>query len=421
MTLGLNFRRLWAASTVSNLGDGIIYTAAPLLAASLTRDPFLVAFVMFMRGLPWLLFSLIGGAIADRVDRRRLMGVFNFVRAGALGFLGLAVLLGFANLPLLYATFFVIGASETFFDTASQTILPQVVAREDFDKANGRLEGARIVTNDLAGPSLGGLLFAVAAAIPFLLNAGAFAAAAALILGLRGNFSEARPESPGSAVGPTVASILADIREGLAWLANNRLLLLLAIMLAVAGFVDEAAFAIFVLFTQDILGLAPAFYGLLLASSAVGGVLGSVVMDGLGRRLESGGTVLLSLSAGALSYVGIALAAFSPAGVAIVAVMLVVNGFHLASWNIATLSLRQRLVPDHLLGRVNSAYRFVGMVGLTAGTLVGGVSRLRLRPSGPLLARRRVADLANLHRTRSSQERLFHRTVVKSSRHPLPK
>ena len=74
MTLGPNFRKLWLASTASNLGDGIIYTAAPLLAASLTRDPLLLAFVMFMRGLPWLLFSLVAGAIADRVDRRRLMG-----------------------------------------------------------------------------------------------------------------------------------------------------------------------------------------------------------------------------------------------------------------------------------------------------------------------------------------------------------
>jgi hypothetical protein len=172
LVLGPDFRKLFAASAASNLGDGIVYTAAPLLAATLTRDPLLVAAVMFMRSVPWLLFSLVSGALIDRrLDRRKVMGAFNSLRAAAIGFLSLAVLLGFANLPLLYAVFFIIGTCETFFDNASQTILPAVVSREDFEKANGRLEGARIVTNDLAGPSLGGLLFGVSAAIPFLLNA----------------------------------------------------------------------------------------------------------------------------------------------------------------------------------------------------------------------------------------------------------
>lgn len=347
-----------------------MYAAAPLLAASLTRDPFLVAVVMFMRSLPWLLFSLASGALVDRLDRRRVMGAFNYARAGAIGLLSIAVLLDFANLPLLYAVFFVVGVCETFFDNASQTILPSVVPRESLEKANGRLEGARIVTNDLAGPSLGGLLFAVAAAVPFLLNAGAFAAAAALILVLRGNFSSGRADAP------TTASVLADIREGLGWLLRHRFLLLLAAMTAVAGLVDEAVFAIFVLYAQDLLGLGPVGYGLLFAAGAVGGISGSLTVNPLTNRIGSRKMLLLSLILGTLSIVGLALAGLllpnSTAGIALAAAMLVVNGFHLASWNITTLSLRQSLVPDELLGRVNSAYRFVAMAGLTAGTLVGG-------------------------------------------------
>ncbi len=359
--LGPDFRKLFAASAVSNLGDGIVYTAAPLLAASLTRDPVLVAVVMFMRGVPWLLFSLVSGVLVDRLDRRKVMGAFNSLRAAAIGFLSLAVLFGFANLPLLYLVFFVIGTCETFFDNASQTILPAVASRENFEKANGRLEGARIVTNDLAGPSLGGLLFGVSAAIPFLLNAGAFAGAAALILALKGDFRGRGATAP-------AGSLVADIKEGLGWLLRHRYLRLLALMGLVLGLLDEAVFAVFVLYAQDVLGLTASGYGLLFAVGAAGGIIGSFVVDSVVRRVGSGGAIFLSLILGLLSYIGIALAG----NVVFVGLMLIVNGFHLVLWNVTTISLRQSIVPAGLLGRVNSAYRFVMMVGLTSGTLAGG-------------------------------------------------
>lgn len=188
-----------------------MYVCGPLLAASLTRDPFLVAFAMFSRSIPFLLFGLVSGALVDRFDRRRVMGTANLCRAGVIGVLSLAVLFGAASLPLLYVAFFALGLCEIFFENASQTILPSMVPREDLEKANGRLQSARIVAQDLAGPSLGGLLFGVAAAIPFLLNAGAFAAAAALVLAMGGGV---RAEEPSVAAGNAEGSVLAEVREG---------------------------------------------------------------------------------------------------------------------------------------------------------------------------------------------------------------
>jgi MFS family permease len=360
--LGANFGRLWTASAVSNLGDGILYTAAPLLAATLTRDPFLVAFAMFARNLPWLLFSLVSGALVDRLDRRQVMGAMNYVRAGAVGLLSVAVLLDLATLPLLYAVFFVVGVSETLFETASQTILPGIVPRERLELANGRLESARVVANDVVGPSLGGVLFAVAAAVPLLLNAGAFAAAAALVLALRGGFRARGSELV------SVSGVVSDVREGLEWLWRHRELRALAGASAVVGLVDEAVFAVFVLYALEVLGVREVGYGILIAVGAIGGILGGLTASGIVRRLGSGGAILLSLVVGAVSYLGLALGG----GVVFVAAMLVVNLFHVVLWNITTLSLRQNLVPEELLGRVNSAYRFLMMAGVSAGALAGG-------------------------------------------------
>ncbi len=287
-------------------------------------------------------------------------------RRGRGGPLGLAVLFGAASLPLLYVAFFALGLCETFFENASQAILPGVVARGDLERANGRLQGARIVAQDLAGPSLGGFIFGVAAAIPFLLNAGAFAAAAALVLAMGGG---ARAEEPSVAVGNAAGSVLAEVREGLGWLARHRFLLTLAAITALLGLVDEAVFAVFVLYAQEVLGLRDFGYGLLLAVGAAGGVFGGFAADALVRRVGSARAISLSLLLGALSYFGIALTG----SVALVAMMLVANGAHLVLWNVTTLSLRQAEMPDELLGRVNGAYRLLAMVGLTSGTLVGGV------------------------------------------------
>ena len=170
--LGPDFAKLWTANAVSNLGDGVTLVAGPLLAASLTRDPRLVAGLAVAQRLPWLLFSLVSGALVDRLDRRLLMVRVDAARCVAVGLLGVAVLADAASLPLLYVVFFALGTAETLFDNAAVSILPAVVPRAQLARANGRLLGAQMVANELVAPPLGGLLFAAAAAVPFLLDAG---------------------------------------------------------------------------------------------------------------------------------------------------------------------------------------------------------------------------------------------------------
>jgi MFS family permease len=361
--LGPDYRKLWAASTVSNLGDGVTLVAGPLLAASLTRDPLLVAGLALAQRLPWLFFSLISGALVDRLDRRMLMVAVDAFRTVLLGFLGLAVLSNFVSIPLLYVVFFLMGTAETLFDTASVSILPAVVPRESLEKANGRLFGAQIVSNEFAAPPLGGFLFAVAASVPFFLDAGSFAAAAVLVLFMRGKFRVERPE------GTLPTTLRAEISEGLRWLWGNRLLRTLAVSLGIMNLTSTATISIFVLFAQERLGLGSVGYGVLLTSGAVGGVAGSLAAERFVRWLGAGTTMRLGLLIEAASAGVIALSR-EPL---VVGAMFVLFGFHAIVWNVVTISLRQQIIPERLLGRVNSAYRLLGLGGMSAGALLGGV------------------------------------------------
>ncbi len=239
---GTNFGKLWTASTVSFLGDGVTLAAGPLLAASVTRDPILVAGVAVAQQLPWLLFSLPGGALVDRLDRRRVMWISDAVRCAAIGFLGGAVLLDLASLPILYAAFFVLGAATVPFSAASTSILPSVVTREGLAGANGRLFGAQVVAGQMVGPPLGGLLFASSTSLPFLVDAGSFVAASALVLAMDGTFrATGLQEAPRT-------TLRAEISEGFAWLWGHRLLRTLAMALGVMNLTSAATIAVLVLF-----------------------------------------------------------------------------------------------------------------------------------------------------------------------------
>ena len=363
VSLGPEYGKLWTASTLSNLGDGVTLVAGPLLIASLTRDPVLVAGIAFAQRLPWLLFSLISGALVDRLDRRRVMWSVDTFRTVLLGFLGLAVLLNFLSIPLLYAVFFLMGTAETLFDTASVSILPAVVPREKLERANGRLFGAEIVSNQFAGPPLGGFLFAIAASVPFFLDAGSFAAASALVLFMRGKFKAERPE------GTPPTTLRAEILEGLRWLWGNRLLRTLAISLGIMNLTSTATISIFVLFAQERLGLGSVGYGVLLTSIAIGGVVGSLAAERLVGWLGAGTTMRMGLLIEAGSTGVIALSG-NPI---VVGAMLALFGFHAIVWNVITISLRQQIIPERLLGRVNSAYRLLGLGGMSVGALLGGL------------------------------------------------
>jgi MFS family permease len=364
---------LWTANAVSNLGDGITLVAGPLLAATLTRDPRLVAGLAVAQRLPWLLFALISGALVDRLDRRLLMVRVDAARAVAVGLLGVAVLADAATLPLLYAVFFALGTAETLFDNAAVSILPAVVPREALARANGRLLGAHMVANELVAPPLGGLLFATAAAVPFLLDAGSFAAAGAPVAVTGGQFSAERTE--GSA--PT--TLRAEIAEGVRWLVRHRLLRILAVAIALMNLTLSATLSISVLYAQERLGLGSLGYGLLISSMAVGGIAASVVAERLIGWLGPATIMRLGLVIESSTHLVLALAR-SPL---LVGTVFALFGFHAMTWSVISVSLRQELIPARLLGRVNSAYALFGFGSLSLGAVAGGVLAARYGLTAP--------------------------------------
>jgi MFS family permease len=358
--LGSDFSRIFAATAVSNLGDGIREAAFPLLAATMTRDPLLVAGVVAAGRAPWLLLTLVSGAIVDRVDRRRLMWRVDIFRAIVMAVLAASVLSGAASLSILYVCAFLLGTAETLFDNAAHAILPSVVGRENLERANGRLESAMMVSNDFAGPPVGALLFAFAAALPLAADAASFALASILVFSIR-----SRPET---VVVLDRRSLRADIAEGVRWLRGNPVLRSLSLTAAAVNLLVHGTWAIFVLYSLQVVGTGRIGFGVLVSAFALGGVLGGlfaprISLRGPGRAI----TTAILLAAGSELVMGL-----FPHGL-VIAGMLVLLGFAGALWNVVTTSLRQRLVPDRLLGRVNSAHRMLSWGSIPLGALLGGL------------------------------------------------
>lgn len=377
MRIGSPFHKLWSASAISTLGDGVFLTALPLLAAQLTRDPLPVSLVSFAGGLPWLLFGLVSGALVDRWDRRATMWRVDAFRFVVVGALGVVVLAGGASVPLLAAFGFLLGTGQTLFDNAAQSLIPSIVSRDSrrLERANSQLYGAQTVTQNFLGPPAGGFLFGVANAVPFLVDAVSFAASSALIAAIGGSFAPGRAgttpptgDAPQIEGGPR-ASLRAEIAEGLRWLARHRLLRAMCVLVALMNLSFMAGEAIMVLFAQDVLGLTNVGYGLLLTSYAAGGVLGSTLATRLGRLVGTGTLLVAMALVIAAAWLGFGVN--SSAWVA--AALLVVNSTAGMVFNVVGVSLRQRMVPDPLMGRVVAAYRTLGYGAIPLGALLGGV------------------------------------------------
>jgi MFS family permease len=363
--LGANYVRLWSASAVSNLGDGVTLAALPLLAASLTRSPTSIAIVSFAGTLPWLLFALLSGALADRWDRKRTMAIVDGFRMLVMAALATLVLTGNETLGLLAIVAFALGSAETLFDNSAQSILPTFVDRDALELANSRLEGIEVVANQFVGPPLGAFLFAATAAAPFLLDAGSFGVAALIIVFLRGSFRPVREV----AVGESRTSIRADIAEGLRWLRHHELLRTLAIALGVINMLDAAVLAVLVLYALEVLGLSQTGYGVLLTAAGVGALAGSFLTRRITAKVGPGTFLILAAF-------GFGVAELVPglwANPIAVGVSFALFGAIGVGWNIVTVSLRQAIVPDELLGRINGAYRLVGLGTMPIGALLGGL------------------------------------------------
>ena len=357
------FWRLWTASTISNLGDGVLVVALPLLASRLTRSELSIAFIGVAAALPWLLFSLPVGAFVDRINHRMLMVRADVFRTIVVGALTIAVASDNAQMWMLWVAAACLGVAEVFFDNASQAMVPSLVPVELLEKANGRRFAAEIAANGFVGTPIGGLLFVAAMWLPFAFDAVTFAVAALLVSSIH-IAATPRPATPREQ-----RPIRSDIADGLRWLSGHRVLrgLALAASLSVLGMQMTAA--IFVLFAQDLLDLSDRWYGLLIAIGAIGAVAGGLVAERLSKRLGSlriiyGTVVVWILCMFAEGF-------WPRLWVSAIATMAM--AFGTTVWNTVTVSLRQRIVPPNLFGRVNSVYRWLVWGSISIGSALGGL------------------------------------------------
>ena len=386
--LGRDYWRLWWANAVSATGDGAFAAALPLLAVTITRDPRLVSVVTAATYLPWLLLSLPAGAIVDRCDRAALMRSAQAVQAAVVAVLTVLIVARQAGIGVLAVAGFGLGSAEVISSNAAQSVLPALVPPELLPKANGSQQVSLTVGESFLGPPAGSLLFAAAAALPFGLDAVSFAGSAALLAALPQHKPRHRAEhktghtaehktghTAEHKAGYTAGhesdrpAIRAQIAEGLHWLARHRLLRVVAVLLGIFNFANQMGQAVLVLLATQTLHVSSRGYGLLLAASAVGSVAGGLVNPVLSRRLGLVPALVLPAVIDAAAFAGLGLAPDA----AVAAGLLAVQGFSITLWNVVTVSLRQRIVPGHLLGRVNSVYRMLGWGLMPAGALAGGL------------------------------------------------
>ena len=359
--LGGPFWRFWSATTLSALGDGFTLVALPLLAARLTRDPGRIALVVGAEYTAWLLFGLVSGAMADRWERRRIMAATDIVRIGLFGVFAVLVAADRATVTLLVILAFCAGTLGILNQNAASAFLPTLVAREQLEPANAWLQAGLVVPSLFVGPALGGLLFVAAASLPFTVDAFSYLVSAVLVLSI----PRGRPAGPEA----RTTGLVVQMGEGLRWLWRSRVLRVLCLLLALVNGTFAAVSGILVLYAQEVLGLSERGYGLLLSVIALGTVAGSALAGTANRLLGPARIVpFLMLSQGTAM---LAVAASGSLTVAVVGFF--VGGLGSGLWNIATISLRQRIVPDRLLGRVTSAYRMVGLGAMPVGAFAGGV------------------------------------------------
>ena len=363
MTLGRNFSRALAASGFANLADGVFWVALPLLAVQLTRSPLLIAGVTIAARIPWLL-APVAGALADRLDRRQTMIRVNLVRTVLLGGLALAIAVDVATLAMVYAVALALGVAETLFDTSAQSLLPAIARRDDLSRANSRLFAVELVANTFIGPPLGGLLAALGLAVAVGVPAAAYLVGAGFLALIAGSYRAAGAAPAGS------TRLRDEVAEGLRFVWRHPVLRPLAIMLGVENMAFAASYSVLVLFVvaPGPMGLSEAGFGILLAMSGVGSLLGTWVTVPIERRFGSVPTLVISVFLSAASLV----VPFVTTTAVLVGASQVVEGLSMVLWNVITVSLRQRITPDRLLGRMNAAYRLVGWGTMPIGAFLGG-------------------------------------------------
>jgi MFS family permease len=365
----------------------MVIAAVPLLAASLTRDPFGVSVTVAATYAAWLVMGLPAGALVDRWPRRRTMVLSDVVRVVLLAGLAVAVWLDVASIPLLVGVVFLVGVAACFFDPAAQAAMPLIVGRdsEALARANSKIWSLDMIGRSLIGPPLGAALFAAAAVLPFAANAATFALSALLLAGL-GRLG--RPAAPPDGH-PRLYTSLA---EGVSYLARHPDLRALTLGMGAFNLVYNLAYATLVLFAQDRLAISDRGFGVLLAMLAVGGLLGAWVAPRLGKAVSFRSLYALGLATQGCAWLALVLWQ----NVVIAGAALVLVGIASMLVTVVGAAARQSLTPDELLGRISSSTRVVGIGSAAVGALLGGAAANVGSLSSPFFAATLLALLMAL-------------------------
>ena len=358
--LGRNFRWLLASSWVTNLGDGITLAAGPLLVASQTHNPLAVAMAVFLQRLPWLMFGLYAGVVADRVSRRAIVIITGLVRVVILLLLTASILTHRVDTTVVLTALFLFGVNETFGDTTTATLLPMLVGKKDLGIANSRSLTGVIVWNQLAGPPIGAALFAAGMAWPFVSEAVCVLAGVLLISRVRLP-AHHRPARP--------ALMREDIREGWRWLWAHPAVRTLAITIFTFNVTFGAAWSVLVLYARERLGMSAVGFGLITTAMAAGGLLGTASYGWLERRVPLGVIMRGGLIIETLTHLALALTRWAWFAL----IVFVIFGAHAFIWGTTSTSVRQRAVPTEFQGRVGSVYLTGVVGGIVIGSAIGGV------------------------------------------------
>jgi predicted MFS family arabinose efflux permease len=369
--MGTPFRWNLASVWTSNLGDGIALAAGPLLVASLTRDPTLIAASAIVQRLPTLLLGLFAGAVADRVDRRTLVIAANLVRVVVLAGLVAVVATGHVTIAAVLVILFLVGTAEEFADSASRAVLPMIVDPADLGIGNARTMAGFLVADRLLGPPIGAFLFAAGTALPFGTQAAAMLLAAWLF---------SRVELPRGGVRGTVeAHVLADIVDGLRWIARHPPVRTLAIVIFAFNITWGAPWGILVYWAQERLGLDAVGFGLLTTATAVGGIASVLGYGWLERHIPLSALMKVVLSLEVVTHLSLALTTIPWIALGI----MVVFGAYAFVWGSLSGAIRQRATPAEYQGRVGSVYWFGLSIGLLCGQFLGGLIAARWGAAAP--------------------------------------
>jgi MFS family permease len=367
LPLGKDFSRIWSASLITNLVDGVLKLSAPLLAVSLTEDPILIGLLSALGLLPWLFFAIPIGALVDRIDKRKALVLGNFGRSALALFVAFSISQEFINIWILLGCVFLFGICEVLVDTTAQSVLPQILDKSNFERGNSRLQISEVIVAQFAGSPLSGLLYAIAIALPFYFSTTGFFIAAVL-LALFPFHKDVNPVHEDDE-GKERLGLIGDMKFALNYLYEDKRILSIVVITTSIGFFYSLSNAIAPLFILKELNVTPSYFGVVLAIQGVGALAGSVMAPVASKKLGRGRALALNLF---LASIMIVFTGLAPNAYVFVAISVII-GFTISVWNILLMSLYQSLIPAHLYGRIHGARRTIVWGLMPIGSLFGGV------------------------------------------------